>query len=104
MSEDASKAAFTCVKSVLVEVLGEKTAEVILYHIGYETCMKDVDAFARTLEKIFGSGAAVLEKRILERLYAQAGRTFQEKQGYRFTDYVNEINSAGDTSEVSNKK
>ena len=43
------------------------------------------------MERIFGSGAYVLEWYILRNLYKQAGKTFEKKAGYKFADYVNEV-------------
>ena len=79
-----------CVNGAFEEVLGENHAKALLYHVGREVAAARADAFAQTLERILGLGAHVLERRALENLYSRLGKTFQEKKGRKFIDYVNE--------------
>lgn len=83
-----------CVDDVLKEVLGENTAKAILYHLGVRGSSDKVEAFSEALEELFGSGAQILERKILEVLYRRAGRTFRERRGYKFADYVNEFKAS----------
>ena len=79
-----------CVNDVLEEVLGVYPARALLYHVGREVTATRADAFAQALERILGPGAQVLERCVLESLYSKLGKTFQEREGRRFVDYVNE--------------
>lgn len=77
-------------KSTFVEILGSSTSDVVLYHLKVSDPKMNVEDFVESLEEMFASAAFELEKLILEKLYSKAGRTFQEKEGYKFIDYVNE--------------
>lgn len=89
--EDFDKILFECVYNMFVEILGQSTTIAVFHHLGIDSSKVKTEVFAENLERIFGSGAYFLEKRVLENLYSQAGKTFQEKEGHKFTDYVNEV-------------
>jgi len=89
--KEFDKVFLECASSTLEDILGRSCAKAILYHVRASTI--GVEAFAEALEGIFGSGAYALEKSILTNLYSRAGKTFQEKEGYKFIDYIGEIKS-----------
>jgi len=49
------------------------------------------DAFSAGLERLLGSGAAVIEILILKNLYRRLELKFKEKKGHKFPDYINEL-------------
>ena len=49
------------------------------------------EVFSATLERLMVSAAHVIEKMILKNLYRRLGLKFEEKQGYKFPDYIREL-------------
>lgn len=98
--EEFNKVFLKCARNTLENVLGKSCAGAILHHIKASTT--GVKAFAEALEEVFGPGAYVLEKNILTNLYSRAGRTFQEKGGYKFINYVGEIKALAEGTRSSN--
>ena len=49
------------------------------------------EVFSATLERLMVSAAHVIEKMILKNLYRRLGLKFEEKQGYKFSDYIREL-------------
>lgn len=49
------------------------------------------DVFSAALERLLGSGAPVIEKLILKNLHLKLGFKLEEKEGYEFSDYINEL-------------
>jgi hypothetical protein len=47
--------------------------------------------FSAGLERFLGSAAPVMEKMILKNLYSKLELKFEEKEGYKFSDYVKEL-------------
>lgn len=82
-----------------LKTLGESGKQAIFFHLEktYSIKKSDIpekpDAFAESLEKIFGVGATVIQKIILENLYSKLGLKYEDKDEYKFTDYLNEIKS-----------
>jgi len=56
-----------------------------------EDIPEKIDIFVEGLEEMLGSGAKVIEKLILKNLYSHLGINYQEMEGYRFSDYIREI-------------
>lgn len=81
---------FDCTYNTFVEFLGVHVTVILLEHIGVKSLRVEAEDFAEALEKVLKSASYVLEKRILENLYLQIGKSFQEKEGKKFIDYVNE--------------
>jgi len=100
MSEKKKKLNKVIVNTVdeeLKKIFGE-TATLVIY--GYlednlslkrENIPEKIELFSQGLDKFFGSGAYMLEKTILTNLYSSFGFTYEEKKGYSFVDYVNEL-------------
>ncbi len=65
-----------------------------LYSLKKEDIMDKPEAFVESLKKIFGLGAGVIEKAILERLYCRLGLDYKEKENYDFAAYLNEAKNA----------
>lgn len=82
-----------------LKTLGESGKQAIFFHLErtYSIKKSDIpkkpDAFAEGLEKIFGGGATVIQKIILENLYSKLGLKYEDRDDYSFTDYLNDIKS-----------
>jgi len=49
------------------------------------------EVFSAGLERLLGSAAPVIEKMILNNLYRKLELKFMEKEGYKFSDYIEEL-------------
>ena len=49
------------------------------------------EIFSAQLQKLMVSAAQVIEQLILKNLYAAQGFDFEEKKGYTFSDYIQEL-------------
>lgn len=83
-------------------VFGENVRHTIYYYLKKdhglrrEDIPKNPEAFHTGLRAIFGSGASVIERHILERLCAKLGLIYDEKEGWAFTDYIKEAKEKTD--------
>jgi len=76
--------------------LGETSKQAIYFHLEKSFNIKKqeipskIEAFAKAIEKIFGSGADFLEILIMKRLYEKIGGVFewQESTEFVFIEYV----------------
>ncbi|MGQ9743046.1 MAG: hypothetical protein ACUVQW_00365 [Candidatus Bathycorpusculaceae bacterium] len=88
-------------KKVLLEAvdeglltLGESGREAVyfhlknLYNVKKEEIPFKLEEFAEGLRKIFGLGAAVIEKAIIKSLYDKIGMKYEERKGRSFLAYV----------------
>ena len=80
-----------CAVQVFGEILGDSCAKAIYYHIGMDLSVENAGRFSEELERIFGVGADVLEKGIVEELSLQFGQKIKVKKGVCLADYVNQI-------------
>lgn len=77
--------------------LGDSPKQAILFHlessfkIKKEHIPENITEFTKALEKIFGPGAAYLEKLIVKRLYEKLGLEPEETESLNFLDSVNEV-------------
>ena len=56
-----------------------------------EDIPEKIDIFVEGLEEMLGSGAKVIEKHILKNLYSYLGVNYQQREGYKYLDYIREI-------------
>ncbi len=81
----------------LNQIFGETGTSVIYNYLQtslslpHEEIPEKLEVFAEGLDRFLSSGAKVVEKVILDSLYSDFGREFQFKEGYNFTDYVDEL-------------
>jgi len=77
--------------------LGDSSKEAIYFHlektfsINKQDIPYKIEEFANAIEKIFGSGARLLEIKIMKRLYEKVGPVFKyfpERDDLVFTEYV----------------
>jgi hypothetical protein len=85
------------VDDTLKQVFKEDGAKVIYDFLENQAQLKLEDAankpevFSASLEKLMLSAAKIIEQHILKNLYSKLGREFEEKPGFRFADYINEL-------------
>jgi len=83
----------------LRQVFGEKVAEIILQRV-FKSCGDDPDrvkAFSDALPRILGSGAATIQRLILKRLYSKLELNLEQRYGYDFMDYIEELKQSSMT-------
>ena len=79
------------------EVFGETGVQFIYNYLERSASLRrddipeKLEIFVEGLGEMLGSGAMVVEKFVLKNLYSCLGVNYQEKEGYRFSDYVREI-------------
>jgi len=61
-------------------------------HFKLEEIGEKPEVFSAGLERLLGSGATVIKKLILKNLCPKLRLEYEEKEGYRFSDYVKELN------------
>jgi hypothetical protein len=83
------------IDEVLRQVFGRSAADIILKQLrrvdlGWEG-RDGAEFFSHALHEILGSGAVPLEKMILRNLYSKLDLRWEQKNGYGFSDYVEEL-------------
>ena len=79
------------------DVFGEAAVRFIYDYLERNSSLRRDDIpekpeiFAEGLEEMLGSGAKVIEKLVLKNLYSHFGVNYQEREGYKFSDYIREI-------------
>ena len=85
------------VDETLRQVFREAGTEVIYgflennSHLKREEIGEKPEVFSAGLERLMVSAAEVIEKSILKNLYLKLGLKFVEKEGYEFSDYIEEL-------------
>jgi hypothetical protein len=80
--------------------LGESGREAVYFHlqnlcgIKKEEIPDKLGEFANGLRRIFGLGAAVIEKAIIKSLYGKIGIKHEERKGYGFLAYIKDAETA----------
>jgi len=69
----------------IYNILGDKC------HLKLEEIAEKPEDFAASLKTLLGSAAPIMEKFILENLCSKLQLKFEEKQGYKFSDYMKEL-------------
>ena len=60
-------------------------------HLNRRRIAEEPEDFSAGLERFLSSAAPVIEKMILKNLYSKLELKFEEKEGYKFSDYVKEL-------------
>ena len=60
-------------------------------HLKREEIAEKTELFSTGMQKLLGSGTPVIEKLILKGLYRRLELKFEEKEGYEFSDYIEEL-------------
>jgi hypothetical protein len=83
-----------------LKTLGENGRQTVFflleksYSLKRQEIPRKPETFAAELEKIFGAGALVLQKLVLESLYPKLGLKYEDKRDYTFADYLNKVKHA----------
>jgi len=97
--EEFKKILLETIDESMVQVFGSTSTEVIYDYIEgnhdlrKEDIAENLEIFSSSLEKMFGFGATLLEKLVLKKLYMKLGLKYEEKEGYKFLDYIKELKS-----------
>lgn len=81
----------------LKQIFGEVATSIIYNHLEKNYSLKreeipeKLEVFARGLEEFLSSGAQVVERIILKKIYSSFGFQCQVKKGYQFVDYITEL-------------
>jgi hypothetical protein len=84
-----------------LKVLGDSGKQAILFYLEKSFSLKKheipqkPEAFFDGLRKIFGEGAHVIQKVILENFYSKLGLKYEEKENYTFVDYLKDVKNIG---------
>jgi len=96
-AKKADNIVFEAVDETLKQIFRKEGTKVIYdffennYHLKRKEVVEKPDVFSVSLERLLGSAAPVVEKLILENLYCKLELKFREKEGYRFSDYIEEL-------------
>jgi len=83
----------------LKNLLGRTAMEAMIFHLNVDMARPDLDMIQSNLQRIFGRGAEIIEKVIVEELYFMLGidardslgLDFRERVAYAKDLYLNEI-------------
>ena len=81
-------------EEALRQVFGEKVAEVVLQRVLNSSRGDNPDrvkVFSDALSRVLGSGAVAIERLILKHLYRKFALNLEQKYGYYFMDYIEEL-------------
>lgn len=60
-------------------------------NLNWEEIAEKPEVFSAGLETLLGSGASVMEKLILKKLYRKLELEYKEKEGYELLDHIKEL-------------
>ena len=97
LEDDFEKSLVRTIDTQLRQVFGE-TGTLVIYQylqsnlsLRQEEIPKKLEAFSEGLNRFLSSGARVVEKVILDKLYSNFDQEFEFKEGYDFVDYVEHL-------------
>ncbi len=85
------------IEKSLNQVFGETSTRLIYdyiesnHHLRREDVPENLEIFFSSLEDMYGFGAKVLKKMVLKKLHTKLGLRYEEKEGYSFSDYIEEL-------------
>ena len=102
--EEFERCLLEAIDESMVHILGETATQAIYFHLEQKHHLKREDVpdnledFQFTLERIFGIGALVIEKRIMENLYSRLcfnnknlSFKYKNKEQFNFMNYVDDL-------------
>jgi len=84
------------------ELLGETASRFLFDYMkrNHDLLTGDIcersDVFFAGLEEFLVAGAKILERLVLKDIYSSFGLEYEEKEGYKFSDYLKELVRRGD--------
>lgn len=97
----------TSISTIVAPVLRAYLDDAVLYEIGCmkaRSTIKDARALEKGLERVFGLGAKVFEKKILESLYTRLSLNLEKRSDIPFSQAVKKAKDAFDSRKHKNKK
>ena len=82
---------------VLTDVFGKKSVDYIfstmesVYQVQKEDIPDNTHLLSKTLEKTIGTGHLIIEDLLVENLYVKNGLDYENKKGYGFQDYIEDL-------------
>jgi len=79
------------------QLFGETASRILFdylkrnHHLPIEDICERSEVFFAGLEEVVGAGAKMLERLVLKDLYSKFGLEYEEKEGYKFSDYLKEL-------------
>ena len=95
------------ISTIVAPVLRSYLDNAVIYEIGRmkkRSTIKDVRNLEKGLEKMFGFGAKVFEKKILESLYIRLSLKLETPRNLTFSQAVKKAKEAFDSKKRKNKK
>jgi hypothetical protein len=95
------------ISTIVAPVLRAYLDDAVIYEIGCmksRSTIKDVKALEKGLEKMFGFGAKVFEKKILEALYTKLSLNLETRENLTFLGAVKKAKEGFDSETRRNKK
>ncbi len=95
------------ISTIVAPVLRAHLDDAVTYEIGCmksRSTVKDVKALEKGLEKTFGFGAKVFERKILEALYAKLSLDLETRQNLSFSEAVKKAKEVFESRKCKNKK
>jgi len=100
------RALLEAIDKSLNKILGETATQSIYFHLEQDHHLKredipnNLEDFLLNLQRIFGTGALVIEKTIMENLYSQLSLNnknlsleYKDKEQFNFIDYITDLRS-----------
>jgi hypothetical protein len=87
--KDFTEVFCVCACNSLRSVLGDAASKAIMSHMRLKG--GKAEDLGDVLDEMFGIGANILKRKILKSFYMEIGFEFDEKEGYKFSDYLMEI-------------
>ena len=97
MSITFNKLLLRTLDEILTDVFSEKSVDDIfgtmesVYHLKKEDIPENTRLLSNVLENIIGTGHYIIEDMLVENLYVKNGLNYENKKGYSFTDYVDDL-------------
>jgi hypothetical protein len=94
LEDDFERSLIRTIDTQLRQVFGETGTSVIYQYLQstlslrQEEIPKKLETFSEGLDRFLSSGARVVEKVILDKLYSNFDQEFEFREGYDFVDYV----------------
>lgn len=97
MQTEFEKTLIKTVDENLKDIFGETAASLIYNYLETDLSLKRediperIDEFKMGLKKFLSSGACVIQRIILERLYESYGLKLKERSDWKFEDYIDDL-------------
>lgn len=76
------------VQEGIASVVGRETAIAVEFYLDPSIASKDIARYTLSLEKMFTLGAKLIEERCAQALYHNMGLSFQKRDDYKLSNYV----------------